>query len=297
MASSSNQSTPPLNLWHPRYWLGWFGMGIMWLLTQLPHSLRLRIGALLGALAYHLIPKRKKIAAENISRCFPELSSDQQDRLVHEHFSALGMGVMEVTTSWWASDQAVAKLIRFKGIEYAEEALKQGRGVIMLCAHFTSLNLGGRGVSQRLKMDITYRHMNNPVSNAVIRRATIKHHGVSIHREDVKGLIRQLKNNRPVWFAPDQKFRGKASVKADFFGVPAPTNPAVARLAKITGAAVVPHFSKRLPDGTYEVIFFPPLEDFPSGDLVKDTQAMNDIFEKMIRMAPEQYFWVHNRFG
>ncbi len=82
-----------------------------------------------------------------------------------------------------------------------------------------------------------------------------------------------------------------------FFGIPACTITATSRLAALSGAAVVPYFPKRLPGGSgYEVVILPALENFPSEDVVADTRRINELLEQYVRLAPEQYLWVHRRF-
>ena len=84
---------------------------------------------------------------------------------------------------------------------------------------------------------------------------------------------------------------------ADFFRIPAATNTAISRLAKISGAAVIPCFTQRLEHLTgYQVILQSTLEHFPSGDLQQDASRINQLIEKQVRCAPEQYLWVHRRF-
>jgi KDO2-lipid IV(A) lauroyltransferase len=113
----------------------------------------------------------------------------------------------------------------------------------------------------------------------------------------VRGLLRQLKNNQAVWYAPDQNYSGKQSVFAPFFGIAAATTSATARLAAASGAAVVPFFQERLP-GTrgYRLVLEPALEDFPGDDPAADTARVNAVIEEHVRRAPAQYLWVHRRF-
>jgi len=82
-----------------------------------------------------------------------------------------------------------------------------------------------------------------------------------------------------------------------FFGIPAATNTATSRLARMTGAAVLPYFPERLPDGTgYRMVIQPALENFPTDDPIADAQRFNAILEAQIRRVPDQYLWLHRRF-
>jgi KDO2-lipid IV(A) lauroyltransferase len=118
-----------------------------------------------------------------------------------------------------------------------------------------------------------------------------------LSRENSAHLISSLLQNRVIWYAQDQNTRRNEAMFVKFFGRTASTNSATSRLAKVTGAAVVPYHVVRGESGDgYDVQFEPRLEGFPSGDIVADTQRINDIVERWVRQSPEQYLWVHRRF-
>jgi Kdo2-lipid IVA lauroyltransferase/acyltransferase len=81
------------------------------------------------------------------------------------------------------------------------------------------------------------------------------------------------------------------------FGIPAASNTLTSRLARMTGAPVLPYFFRRLP-GTqgYLGVIHPPLEDFPSDSAVADTARFYRMIEAQVRLVPEQYLWIHRRF-
>jgi Kdo2-lipid IVA lauroyltransferase/acyltransferase len=80
------------------------------------------------------------------------------------------------------------------------------------------------------------------------------------------------------------------------FGIPAATNTATSRIAKMTDALVLPYFFERLPGGGYRGHIHPPLVDFPTDDPVADTERFNRIVEAEVRRVPAQYLWIHRRF-
>jgi KDO2-lipid IV(A) lauroyltransferase len=110
-------------------------------------------------------------------------------------------------------------------------------------------------------------------------------------------MIRALKNNEVVWYAPDQSYRNKGAAMVNFFGIPAATNTATSRLAHISGAVVLTYFPERLPGNLgYRIVIGAPLENFPGADVVDDAERLNGLLEAQIRRAPDQYLWVHRRF-
>lgn len=281
----------------PRHWPTWLGLGVMRVLCLLPFSWQLAIGRLLGRVSYYLTARRRKIAEKNIALCFGELTQDEQKALVVQHFENLGMAIFETAFTWWASDSRLADLERIQGIEHIHAALEQGKGVILLSAHFTTLEIGCRLLLLHIPFHPMYRSHENPLFGEIMKASRERLATVAIPRDDVRLLIRTVKQNHAVWYAPDQAYRGKNSAPVPFFGHLAPTNLATSRLAKMTGAPVVPFFSERdKKDKKYVLHILPALEDFPSDNAEFDAARINKAIEDQVRKAPEQYLWAHRRF-
>ena len=117
-----------------------------------------------------------------------------------------------------------------------------------------------------------------------------------IEKNDLKSMVRSLREGTIVWYAADQSYDGKQSALVPFFGVPAMTNTATSTLAKLGRAKVLPFFPRRLPEGGYEIRILEPIENFPSDDPVADTKKFVKLLEEQIRRSPEQYYWVHRKF-
>ncbi len=281
----------------PRYWGTWAAFGLLRLAVLLPYPWQLALGRVVGRLLFHVLGRRRRIAERNLALCFPEQAPDARDRLLRAHFASVGTALFEVALAWWACDHRVAALGRVEGLEHLDRALAAGRGVILLSAHFTMLELGARLLRLHRAFRPMYRPSRNPVSDWVMLRSRERHVEQAIDRRDVRATLRALRQNQPVWYAPDQDYGREHSVFVPFFGVPAATITATARLAGISGAAVVPFFQHRLPSGQgYLVTLEPALEGFPSGDAVADAARVNRIIEDRVRAHPEQYLWTHRRF-
>lgn len=282
-------------LYHPRHWPSWLATGILRLLVLLPHPWLMAVGRGLGRLVQRLARRRADIAAVNLQLCFPELDATQRARLLRAHFEALGMGVMEIGMGWWWSHQRVER--RLLAVEGAEHLPPPGdpRGTIFLTAHFSSLELSGRYLGHRTPSHAMYRRNENPVIQALFERLRTRHTIGIIARDDVRSMLKALKAGEGVWFAPDQNFAHKGGVFADLMGVPAATNTATSRFARMTGARVIPFTLFREPGG-YRLVIEAPLAGFPSPDVEADTRRINDIFTRWIKRAPEQYNWIHRRF-
>lgn len=294
MADSPSQKRP---LWHPLHWPVWLGMGIFWLVVQLPYAWQMRIGRGIGRLAHKLLSNRRKVVAINLQLCFPTLSDAERDTLTREHFASLGIGILEIGQCWWSSNARLQPMAHYHGLEHVEAGLSKGKGVILLSAHFTSLEIGGRLFSFKHPISAMYRPHKHPVLNWAMSTFRSKIATVAIPRDDVRGMVKELRANHMVWYAADQSKRFKYTTIAPFFDEPAVTNTATSRFAKLTRATVVPFFTLRRETGDgYDLHFLPPPENFPSGDDVADAVTMNNIIAEVIRKAPAQYLWIHKRF-
>ena len=199
---------------------------------------------------------------------------------------------------WFGNPAKVRKLIRIQGAEHLKRALARGKGVILFTAHFTTLEVGGPLLKELSPaLGAMYRPHRNKLLDRVFRHGRLRSAQEVIAKDNVRGLIRCLKRNATVWYAPDQSYFGKQSELVEFFGEPAMTTVATSQLAKLTGAAVVPYFPRRLADGSgYLMVFGAALENFPSNDPVADTLRLNHLLEAHIRTCPEQYYWIHRKF-
>jgi KDO2-lipid IV(A) lauroyltransferase len=266
-------------------------------LALLPFPALLATGRVLGALLRHLPISFVRTARRNIELCFPELDAPAREKLLDEHFKSLGMALMEVPLAWWITPAQLAKIVRIEGAENLHAAIARGQGVILLTAHFTSLELAGRTLLAIAPVKFLYRPTKNEVLAYALNRFRTGYGGRPIPKDDIRAFIGALKKNECVWYAPDQSYRKKGAEMVPLFGIPAATNTLTSRLARMTGAAVLPYFLQRLPGAQgYLATIHPPLENFPSDCSVSDTERFNRMIEAQVRIAPEQYLWIHRRF-
>ena len=281
----------------PRYWPTWAGLGLVRLLTLLPFRAQLAIGAALGAVLRRMPVRFVGIARRNIELCLPELDAAQRRRLLNRHFTSLGIALAEIAMAWWWPTARLKAISRIEGMEHVNAALERGRGVILLTAHLTPLEIGGRIVAAATPVNIVYRPSNNQALAYVLSRGRSRNGGRAIPRDDIRSMIAALKNNEVVWYAPDQSYRKKGAQMVPLFGIPAPSNTATSRIARMTGAAVLPYFVERLPGSAgYRVRILPALQDFPSECPRADAERFHRLIEAQVRAVPDQYLWIHRRF-
>jgi Kdo2-lipid IVA lauroyltransferase/acyltransferase len=275
------------------------GLGVLWALSKgLPYGAQLALGRAGGRIAHKVVRKPRHAADVNLALCFPERSQEWRDELVVKHFEALGMTVFELAAAWWGSRRLHRRLLRLEGMEHVHAAIRSGRGVLLVACHTTCHELCGSLISPHMPLQpyAVYKPFKNPALQQVAHRAR-RRYATLAHRSHLFQVVRHLKSGGIVWYAPDQS-EGRGGVLVPFFGEPKLVHTAPARLAKATGAAVIPLQTARLPRGSgYHVILRPPLEDFPNGDDVADAARIAQLVEEQVRLAPEQYSWYHRRFG
>ena len=167
--------------------------------------------------------------------------------------------------------------------------------MLLVSGHFMTLEMCGRLLCDHVPLSGMYRVHRNPVMEWAVKRGRLRYAGAMYGNGDIRGAVRHLKRGGFLWYAPDQDMRGKDTVFAPFFGVPASTITATHQLARLTGCAVVPFFHRR-EGARYVLRVAPPLDSFPSEDVVADTTRVNAAIEAMVREAPAQYLWIHRRF-
>ena len=169
-------------------------------------------------------------------------------------------------------------------------------------AQVANFEIGGIYLSMISPLTSIYQRSRNPIFNRLMTRGRGRFGNVLIERQSgTREFIREMKKGAPLYYLPDQdpglQWDSRKAVFAPFFGIESATWITLARLARITNSVVLPCATKLLENGRgFEIIFAPPLVDFPSGDAVVDATSMNRAIEQLIQVMPDQYFWVHKRF-
>lgn len=284
---------------HPRYWLTWFGLGLMALIAQLPYSLQILMGKGLGLLALRFGKARRHIAERNLELCFPETTDLERAKLLRDHFITNGITFFEMGMAWFKPYSFLRKRFVVKGVEHWERLRSEGKGALIIGLHFNTLEIANVPVSRLFDLSTSYRAHNNPVFDYVQhhRRERNNPRSKSVNRYDMRGMIKVLKQGDWLWYAPDQDYGRKVSEFVPWFGIPAATLAATPRLLKVAKVPAVGLKYRRLEGYKgYEIEFLPIIEGLPSGDDYQDLIRLNQFAESCVRDNIAEYNWVHRRF-
>src|SRR5688572_4000926 len=220
----------------------WLGIGLLRSIEPLPYPLQLRLGRAIGRVAGALPLAQVRIARRNIELCLPELPGVERETLLRLHFESLGIGICETAMTWWSRDERVRSLAQVEGLEHLHRALERGRGAMLIGGHFTTIEIGTRILGTVVPLNVLYRPVKDPVFSDFMASRIALHARRAIRSDDGRTLVRALRQNGAVWYAPDQFSRDKDAAMVPFFGISAATTTSTSRIARMTGAAVLTYF-------------------------------------------------------
>lgn len=272
-------------------------VALMWLAHFLPAGFLAVIGNAAGTAVFWLIPERRRVTRVNLEKCFPEMKGDERERLARAHFRAFCRSFVDRAILWWARRERVEQLVRVEGLEHLRAL--GGAPAILFAPHFVGMDAGFTRLCCELNMVGMYSQHKDPHLSSLLWRGRNRfgdQRAVS-RQAGVRALIAGMREGRPLYYLPDQDYGARDALFVPFFGLRAATVPGLARLARITGARILPCVTRILPGGTgYLVSIEPPWDRFPTEDLHADTRRMNAYIECKVLEMPEQYLWMHKRF-
>lgn len=266
-------------------------------IARLPQRRLLALGAALAWLLTPLLAGRRRIARINLALCFPELDATARQALLRANTRASVIGLLEMARAWYAPSSALAGLAEIEGLDHLRAAQAQGRGVLLLTAHFPHMDLGARLLGQALGQPVScmVRRVGGNCGERFMQAGRRRVFAEVIGKKDVRGLLRALSRGRLVVYLADQNFTYNSAF-VPFFGVQAATLTTPPELARRAGVAIVPYWCQRLADGRYRVRVEAPWPESSGQDPAAFAARYMRELEAAIRQAPAQYLWWHRRF-
>ncbi|UJF24886.1 lysophospholipid acyltransferase family protein [Suttonella sp. R2A3] len=294
---TTNHSENRRGYLYPRYWGHWLLLGVLRLLTLLPHHLRLRVGGWLGRGVLGLLKYRREISAINIAKAFPEYSEQERKALLKSFSENMGRGVIESAMAWFSSDEQLEKRTTFSADPDSLALINNPDvPVILVGIHSTMLELGLRLLGLHIDAAGMYKPLHDDFFNYWLKEHRASSATDMVHYQDMRLTLKLLKNGGNIWYALDQDMGPRVSVYAPFFGINTASVNILPKLRERSGAHWIPVFMWREDDGNYSVRV---AEEIKPQDNDTDEAVMtrvNAAYEQEIRRYPAQYYWLHRRF-
>lgn len=271
----------------------------------LPFDLVNRCGSLVGVMFFHFWKERKNIGLSNLRIAFPEKTDKELSAILEKCWKNIIKDILEVIKNNTASPEIIRERVTITGRENLDNCIAEGKGVIMVSAHFGNFPL----LLQRLAVDgypcaVIYNRMHNdllaPLVPVIQRRAGLEPISDNpAHRCAVTSLA-WLKKGGLLFLQIDQNPPRKAGVPVDFFGRRIPTFRGPVTFAMRTGGPILPAFILRREDNRHHIIIDSPYMIKSTGnkreDVEYNVQALSRIAEDYIRRYPSSWWWIHRRF-
>lgn len=270
----------------------------MYLISWLPYRVLMTLGALVGRLLFKVMKSRQRVARRNLELCFPEKTPAERETLLWQNAEETGKAMFETVIGWWWPNWRIRRLAHFKGYEHIQQALAEGKGVLLLAAHFLHLEAVCRVFGLTHPSIGFYRPNNNALLDYFQYHGRSKANKYMIGKRDVKGLIQALNEQEVCFYLPDQDYGRNRAEFVPFLAVAETASTTGTILfANAANCKVIPVVTNRLPNYQgYQVEVLPALENFPSGDDKADVTKVNQWVEGAVLKYPEQYMWLHRRF-
>lgn len=272
------------------------GVLFMRLIAPLPLPIVRGMGWLLGQLLYLLIWPRRKIVRVNLSLCFPSMPPLERKQLERQVFVRFAQAWLDRSWLWHGSREQLAQRLQVTG---DVRALTDEPRLVLFSPHFVGLDAGGVAITKEQMRPLCsiYASQRNAVVDAWILEGRKRFGGLRLfaRMEGVREIAASVEAGEALYLLPDMDFGVHGAEFVPFFGVNAATVTSLSRFSRLCKAKVIT-LSNRMTAQGYEVNFSAPWENFPTRDAKLDTERMNRELEALVKLAPDQYYWVHKRF-
>lgn len=243
------------------------------------------------------LPRLRRTALRNLELALPELPEHERRRIADGVFRSIARLLVAFARFPRLKRENISEWIRYEGFEHFEQARERGRGVLFATGHLGNWELSAYAHALLAEpMHVVVRPLDNRMLDRLVeRRRALSGNRIIEKRDFARSILKALADNEAVGILADQNTSPEQGVFVDFFGIPACSNASLARLAAHTGATVIPGFALwEEAERRYVLRFYPPVEI--QGDLVADTQRIQQAIEDVIRQYPDQWLWIHKRW-
>lgn len=260
-------------------------------------------GRALGYAAYLVLGRLRSVGQQNLRMALPGMGRRERKRILRGEYRSLGWQLAEFCLMPGYGAERARHLIRYDGLESYLAARDRGKGVLVLTGHLGAWELSSFFHSlMGYPMGMVIRRLDNPLIDAMVNRIRCLHGNRVMHKDDfARGLIGEMRAGGTVGILMDTNMTPPQGVFVPFFGVPACTASGMARVARKTGAAVLPGFLLwEAAERRYVLHFGEELEVVATEDQDEDarvnTARFTAVIEGYVRRYPDQWLWMHRRW-
>lgn len=299
--ASQHTIAPPrfrLYFLHPKFWLTWLMVIVLYIISWLPYSIQLALGRSIGALFYKIMKRRVGICERNLELAYPEKSIHERQQLAKQVFLNAGVALFETGIAWWWPDWRLKRIISVEGLELLEQAKAEGKGVLAILFHFLSLEVHARSAGLFYPAVGLYRPHNNAVMEYLQTKGRNRSNKYMIPKKDVKGMLNALNEGELAGYLPDQDYGRRRAVFIPLFAVPdAATTTGTSIFANHPNCVtMITTLTRRADNQGYVLKFRAPHHPIPTGDDRQDAIHINKELEYEVNRHPGMYMWMHRRF-
>jgi KDO2-lipid IV(A) lauroyltransferase len=280
---------------------------VVWTLVKLLGSLPRRwaraLGADVGAVAYGILGRLRKVGLTNLELAFPEKSVAERDRILRNLYRNLGWLLAEFCRMPRFTMENTGEFLRYEGLEHYLSARERGKGVLIVTGHLGAWELSSYYHSlMGHPMSMVIRRLDNARVDRLVNEIRCLHGNRVLHKDDfARGLLAAMRQGETVGILMDTNMTPPQGAFVPFFGHMACTASGMARVALKTGATVLPGFMLwEESEQKYVLHFGEAIEIGSTGDdeqdVIENTARFTAVIESWVRKYPDQWLWVHRRW-
>ncbi|MCX7544129.1 lysophospholipid acyltransferase family protein [Marinicella gelatinilytica] len=257
-----------------------------------------KLAHFLANIFWRFSAKQRHITLTNIGLCYPNKSLDEQRQLAKDSLIETLKAVCELGVVWRRYPNQFPELIKaVKDQQILDDALAQGRGVLLAAPHFGNWEVLNLWLSRYDDFAFLYK----PPSDKKIEELLLTYRGqggakqITADAKGVRTMLKHLSHKGIMAILPDQQPKSGQGVYADFMGQSAYTMTLLSKIAHKTDAPVVLAVAERQADGF--IIHFKKADEGIYGDMQQSVMALNQDIAKLVSLNPAQYQWTYKRFS
>jgi len=276
-------------------------LGILKGLSYLPLPVLYGIGDLVFVLTFYLVRWRRKLAAANLAKSFPEKSERERQQILRRHYRNLGRVLAEALWGLRADAEELRARAVLENPEVVKPYADRGQSVMLMAAHFCNWEwmILSAGLYLPIPTAAVYKAQRNEGADRFLRNARTRFGGTMIpHKIFTREVIKRRNEINAYALVADQTpLRDANKHWAHFLNQDTAFFVGTDKLAKILEAPVFFVVMRRVRRGYYtirfELIADPPYERDGETEII-DRYAQT--LEREIRASPEDWLWIHNKW-